>query len=210
MPGIGKTAIAKAIYRQVGSYFVHNYFLENIKRSVQNEDDTLVSLQEKLLIQIGEVPEIDISTVELGKVILKERLRGKRVLLVLDDINKLEQLNALCESREWFGEGSKIIITTTDRKLLRDHGVDHIYRVKELDENESLELFNWKAFRRKTSQEGFAELSRQVVACSGGLPLALLDLGIDFRIFERTVDAWKSNLDELKVLPQARVQKILE
>jgi hypothetical protein len=78
-------------------------------------------------------------------VILKEALQDKRVLLVLDYVNKLEQLNALCGSFDWFGEGSEIIITTRDRKLLKEHGVDHIYRVKELDENESLDLFNWKA-----------------------------------------------------------------
>ncbi|PNX54533.1 NBS-containing resistance-like protein, partial [Trifolium pratense] len=162
MSGIGKTTIAKAIYGQVGSYFAHKCLIENVKRSVQNKSETLVSLQEKILFDMARAPEINISTIESGKVILKERLRGKRVLLVLDDVDNLEQLNALCGSHEWFGEGSKIIITTRDRKLLKEHGADHIYRVKELDENESLELFNWNAFSQATSHEGFADLSRQL------------------------------------------------
>ncbi|PNX80137.1 NBS-containing resistance-like protein, partial [Trifolium pratense] len=189
MPGIGKSTIAKAIYGQVGSYFRHKCLIENVKRSVQNKTYTLVSLQEKIILDMAREPENDISTIESGKVILKERLHSKRVLLVLDDVDNLEQLHALCGSREWFGEGSKIIITTTNRQLLKEHGADHIYRVKELDENESLELFNWKAFSQATSQEGFAELSRQVVAYSGGLPLALTDLGIHFN--SETVDIWE-------------------
>ncbi|XP_045827454.1 disease resistance protein Roq1-like isoform X1 [Trifolium pratense] len=192
MPGIGKSTIAKAIYGQVGSYFRHKCLIENVKRSVQNKTYTLVSLQEKIILDMAREPENDISTIESGKVILKERLHSKRVLLVLDDVDNLEQLHALCGSREWFGEGSKIIITTTNRQLLKEHGADHIYRVKELDENESLELFNWKAFSQATSQEGFAELSRQVVAYSGGLPLALTDLGIHFN--SETVDIWECKL----------------
>ncbi|CAJ2655772.1 unnamed protein product [Trifolium pratense] len=192
MSGIGKTTIAKAIYGQVGSYFAHKCLIENVKRSVQNKSETLVSLQEKILFDMARAPEINISTIESGKVILKERLRGKRVLLVLDDVDNLEQLNALCGSHEWFGEGSKIIITTRDRKLLKEHGADHIYRVKELDENESLELFNWNAFSQATSHEGFADLSRQVVAYSGGLPLALTDLGKHFN--SKKVATWESKL----------------
>jgi hypothetical protein len=207
MQGIGKTTIVNAIYAQIGPYFENTCFVEHVRGLVKNK--TLVSIQEKLLIEIDRATEINISTIESGKVLLKERLRGKRVLLVLDDVDKLEQLNALCGSREWFGEGSKIIITTRDRKLLKEHGVDHIYRVKELDENESLDLFNWKAFRQATTRKGFVELSRQVVAYSGGLPLALKVVGSS--LYRRSsVHAWMSELDKLEVLPQKNIQRMLE
>jgi hypothetical protein len=206
MPGIGKTNFAQAIYAQIGPYFENTCFVENVSSFVKNE--TLVSIQEKLLIEIDETTEINISTIESGKLILKERLRGKRVLLVLDNVDKLEQLHALCGSREWFGEGSKIIITTRDRKLLKEHGVDHIYKVKELDERESLELFSSKAFKQETPREDFAELSRHIVPYCGGLPLALKILGAD--LFGRDVLAWEDQLHKLKMFPQEDVRMYLE
>ena len=44
---------------------------------------------------------------------------SKKVLVILDDVDKLEQLNALARSRDWFGSGSRIIITTRDANLSR-------------------------------------------------------------------------------------------
>jgi len=134
--------------------------------------DGPVSLQEKLLSYRSIPTEIKMGTIESGKVILKEKLHNKRVLLVLDNVDKLEQLKSLCGNRDWFGPGSKIIITTRDRHLLKEHRVDHIYKLKELDESESIELFNLAAFNQATtSQERFGELSEQLVAYSRGLTL---------------------------------------
>ncbi|MCH95254.1 NBS-LRR resistance protein, partial [Trifolium medium] len=197
MPGIGKTTIANAIYAQIAPYFENMYFLNDIKNS------SLFSLQQRLIFNIGKATERNISTTEL-----KEIFRGKRVLIVLDNVSKLEQLNALCASREWFGEGSKIIITARDRHLLKEHGVGHIYKVKELDESESLVLFNSKAFRQATSQEDFAELSRQAVAYSRGLPLALKVIGSLLR--ERTISDSEFALHRIKMFPQHEVQSVLE
>ena len=194
MAGVGKSAIAKAIYDQIGPYFEDTCFLEYVQ-GASDKNSTLVSLQEKLLFEIDTETKIDVSTIESGDVILKERLQQKKVLFILG-VDKLEHLNALCGSREWFGEGSKIIIMTSDRQLLKEHVVDHIYRVKELDESESLVLFNWSAFRQATSYEGFAELSRQIVACCGGLPLALKSLGE--YLLGREVLEWKGVLSSLE------------
>ncbi|KAK2379129.1 disease resistance protein RPV1 [Trifolium repens] len=176
MAGVGKSAIAEAIYDQIGPYFEHKCFLNKV-RVVWENNNGQVSLQEKLLFHVDKETEIKIPTIESGNMILKERLRHKRVLLILDDVNKLEQLKALCGSRDWFGAGSKVIITTRDRHLLKEHGADCIYRVKELDESESLEVLNRGAFSQATiTPEDFIELSKEVVAYSGGLPLALQNL----------------------------------
>ncbi|CAI8613796.1 unnamed protein product [Vicia faba] len=110
---------------------------------------------------------------EAKNFLFNERLRQKRIFLVLDDVNKLDQLNALCGSHKWFGQGSKIIITTRDDDLLCRLKVDYVYRVKEMDDHESLALFSWHAFKQPNPIEAFANLSRDVVKYSGGLSLAL-------------------------------------
>jgi hypothetical protein len=49
--------------------------------------------------------------------------------------------------------------------------------MKEIDENESLELFSWHAIRQPSPVNDFCKLSRNVVAYCGGLPVALEVLG---------------------------------
>ncbi|XP_058729207.1 disease resistance protein RPP4-like [Vicia villosa] len=211
MTGIGKSTIAEAIFVQIGLYFEYKCFLDNVGE-VGTKNNDLLSLQEKLLSDINgpTEEEMPISAVE-SRVILKQILRSKRILLVLDNVDKLEQLHALCGSREWFGEGSKIIITTRDRHLLKEHGVDHIYPVKQLDESKSLEVLNWGAFSQaRNPREDFVEVSRQLVAYCGGLPLALEALGMFLR--RKEVLEWKGVLRSLQrfSIPAPRLLEALE
>ncbi|TKY63432.1 TMV resistance protein N [Spatholobus suberectus] len=166
MGGIGKTTIAKAIYNKIGSNFEGRSFLAHI-REVWGQDAGQVNLQEQLLSDIDKETKTKISNIESGKIILKERLRHKRILLILDDVNELHQLNALGGSHEWFGSGSRVIITTRDKHILRGRRVDEVYTMNGMDEGESIELFSWHAFKQASPREEFTELSRNVVAYSG-------------------------------------------
>jgi len=89
MGGIGKTTIAKAIYNKVGRNFEGRSFLANI-REVWEQVSGQVYLQEQLMYDIFKETTTKIQNIESGKPILKERLCHKRVLLVLDDVNKLD------------------------------------------------------------------------------------------------------------------------
>ena len=208
MTGIGKTKLARTVYNQIGLYFEDKSFVKVNRRSSSTGQ---VFLEEMLLFDVDKETGIQILPIESGKVSLEERLKHKRVLLILDGIDTLDQLKALCRNRDWFGVGSKIIVTTRDRNILKEHGVDHIYRVKELDGSESLEVFNWDAFIQETCPaEDFVELSRQVVAYSGGLPLALKSLG---RILHgKNVLEWNGVLKSLErfSFPNQEVLEALE
>ena len=207
MGGIGKTTITKAIYNAIGNNFEGRSFLLNI-REVWEQENGQVFLQKQVLSDIYKTATIQIRCIESGKKILKERLAQKRILIVLDDVNELDQLNALCGSREWFGPGSRIIITTRDEHLLRVCGVDHKYEIKQMNKVESLELFSWHAFKQVSPNEDFVRLSRDVVAYCDGLPLALEVLGS--YLFDRGIIEWKSVLDKLKEIPNDKVQKKLK
>ncbi|CAH2079154.1 unnamed protein product [Thlaspi arvense] len=58
---------------------------------------------------------------------MKRRLRGKNVLNDVDDIQQLQELAGNCN---WFGPGSRIIITSRGKRVLEEHNVKHIYEVK--------------------------------------------------------------------------------
>ena len=206
MGGVGKTTIAKAIYNKVGRNFEARCFLANIRETWEHTSGQ-VSLQEQLMFDIFIETTTKIQSIESGKITLKDRLFPKRVLLVLDDVNSLDQLNALCGSRKWFGSGSRIIITTRDKHLLKGRRVDKIYTMKEMDENEAIELFSWNAFKEANPTKDFIRVAENVVEYCGGLPLALEVLGS--YLFDKAKSKWDLVLEKLKRIPNDQVQKKL-
>ncbi|XP_061350461.1 disease resistance protein RUN1-like [Gastrolobium bilobum] len=204
--GSGKTTTAKAIYNEIHRRFVDRSFIENIREVCEQDSRGKIDLQEQLLLDVLRT-EVNIHSIAMGTTIIKKRLCGKRVLVVFDDVSKLGQLKALCGNRELFGEGSVIIITTRDIRLLTELEVDCVYEMEKMNENESLELFSWHAFREARPREDLIELSQSIVAYCGGLPLALAVLG-SF-LHDRTKKQWESVLSKLKIIPNEQVQKKL-
>ncbi|XP_028762384.1 TMV resistance protein N-like [Neltuma alba] len=207
MGGIGKTTVAKTIYNEMGQSFVGKSFLANI-REVWKQDNGQVYLQEQLISSIFKTRRIKLPNAGRGKSLIKEILCQKRVFLVLDDVNNEEQLKVLCGSREWFGQGSRIIITTRDQRLLQILQVDKVFSAREMDDNESIELFSWYAFKQALPERNFIELSRRVVSYCGGLPLALEILGS--YLFDRERPYWESALSKLKQIPNGKIYEILK
>ncbi|XP_052483268.1 disease resistance protein Roq1-like [Gossypium raimondii] len=79
---------------------------------------------------------------------------------------------------DWFGLGSRIVVTTREEHLLRSWPVDDMYEPTTLNPKDALQLFSLKAFHSDTVQkDDFIELSKHVVNYAGGLPLALEVLG---------------------------------
>ena len=78
-----------------------------------------------------------------------------------------------------------------------------IYKAKELNSDEALQLFSRKAFKKDHPSEGYVELSKKAICYAQGLPLALEVLGSFLK--GRKPDAWKSALGRLKEAPQKKI-----
>ena len=204
--GIGKTTLAREIYNKIFPDFEASSFIDNIRE--ESENQCLVSLQKQLLSKILMSTQENISNVYEGINVLRKRLRNKKVLIVLDDVNEEEQLKALAGKDEWFGVGSIIIVTSRDRHLLKGHGVKHIYEAKELNDNEALKLFSWKAFKKPHLEENYVDMSEHFVKYANGLPLALEVLGS--LLFGKRIDERKSALEKLKAEFDNKILNILK
>ncbi|KAH1257345.1 TMV resistance protein N [Glycine max] len=206
MGGLGKTTIAKGIYNRIHRSFIDKSFIEDVREVCETDGRGVTLLQEQLLSDVLKT-KVEITSVGKGRTMIKGRLCGKRLLIVLDDVNKFGQLKDLCGNHEWFGQGSVLIITTRDLHLLDLLKVDYVYEIEEMDENESLQLFSWHAFGQPKPREDFNELARDVVAYCGGLPLALEVLGS--HLISRTETEWESALSRLKMTPNDQIQQKL-
>ncbi|XP_052183208.1 TMV resistance protein N-like isoform X2 [Diospyros lotus] len=206
MGGIGKTTIAKAVYNQICSQFDGSSYLANVRETSKKHG--LESLQELLLSDILLDSDIKIRNLDRGLSMIMNRVRYMRVLVVLDDVDRLNQLEALVGKLDWFGSGSRIIITTRDSHLLDILEVNHVYNVKELNRGEALELFCYKAFRKNQPTQGYERLTNIVVRYAKGVPLALRVLG-SF-LFGRSIIEWRSAVDRLRQQPNAEIQDLLK
>ncbi|KAG4940748.1 hypothetical protein JHK82_044423 [Glycine max] len=204
MGGLGKTTMAKVIYNKIHRRFRHSSFIENIREVCENDSRGCFFLQQQLVSDILNI------RVGMGIIGIEKKLFGRRPLIVLDDVTDVKQLKALSLNREWTGTGCVFIITTRDVRLLnvlKPYHRVHVCRIKEMDENESLELFSWHAFRQAHPREDLIKLSMDIVAYCGGLPLALEVLGS--YLCERTKEEWESVLAKLRKIPNDQVQEKL-
>ena len=106
---------------------------------------------------------VNIRDVDDGVLMIKNSLCHKRVLLVLDDVNQFKQLEKLVGEPDWFGQGSRVIITTREEHLLIRHKIYEIYEDRKLDDDDTLHLFSLKAFNKDHPVKDYLEMSKHFV-----------------------------------------------
>ncbi|XP_057756631.1 disease resistance protein RPH8A-like [Arachis stenosperma] len=137
---IDKTTFTLELYYKIKHEFKEASFLLGVSKTLEESADGLKNLQKAILSDMG----VEVSTVDCtstGSSEIKRRLRHKRVLLVLNDVDSKMHLELLARSGDLFGPGSRIIITTEDKDLLDNYpvidGVEtKTYCIRECDEFE--------------------------------------------------------------------------
>ncbi|XP_024641925.2 disease resistance protein RPV1 isoform X2 [Medicago truncatula] len=203
--GMGKSTLAKAVFNFLADQFEGVCFLHNVREN--SSHNNLKHLQKMLLSKIVKF-DGKLEDVSEGIPIIKERLSRKKILLIVDDVDKLEQLEALAGGLDWFGHGSRVIITTRDKHLLACHGITSTHAVEELNETEALELLRRMAFKNDKVPSSYEEILNRVVTYASGLPLAIVTIGGN--LFGRKVEDWKRTLDEYENIPDKDIQRILQ
>ncbi|KAL3739441.1 hypothetical protein ACJRO7_020804 [Eucalyptus globulus] len=210
MGGIGKTTLASAIFNQMSSQFQGCSFLSDIREFAQQ--GRIVDLQKQLLAEILQGGSLGIhNSIDVGINTIRERFRDKKVLLILDDVDKRDQLSKLAGKSDWFGPGSRIIITTRDINFLpikekdkessfQAHSQEfQIYKMTEMDFFHALRLFSKHAFGMDLPPHDFVDISRQITTKTSGLPLALEIIGSS--LYGESKKFWKGTLQKLELVP---------
>ncbi|KAL4017396.1 hypothetical protein IC575_020948 [Cucumis melo] len=193
MRGIGKTTLAEHIFNHYFKYFsVGKYcFLHIVGRSI-------VSLQQQLLDQLGcsNFFSYQLWDEDLLVIFMMECLSSlKNVLIVFDGISEISQLKMLAGSPDWFGEGSRIIITTTNKEIFRHPNFkDKVqeYNVELLSHEAAFSLFCKLAFGDHPPSEDMKDLCNEIIEKVGRLPLALEKIA--FSLYGHDMDIWEDTL----------------
>ncbi|XP_010434398.1 PREDICTED: inactive disease resistance protein RPS4-like [Camelina sativa] len=202
MTGIGKTTVTDSVYKRKYRQFDGYCFLEDIEN--ESKRHGLHNLHQKLLCKLLDEENVDVRA--HGR--LKDFLRNKKLFIVLDNVTDVNQIEFLIGQQELYRKGSRIVITTRDKKLLQNNA-DATYIVPRLNDSEAMELFCLDAFSDSLyPTEEFLDLSNNFVYYAKGHPLALKLLGSGLRQKERTY--WVEKWERLTVEPDKEIQKVLK
>ncbi|KAG5033045.1 hypothetical protein JHK85_017027 [Glycine max] len=206
--GVGKSTLAREVYNKlISDHFDASCFIENVRE--KSKKHGLHHLQNILLSKI--LGEKDINFTSAQQVISmmqRHRLRQKKVLMVLDDVDRTEQLQAVTGKPAWFGPGSKVIITTQDKQLLTSYDINRTYEVKKLNKDDAIQLLKWKAFKMHYFDPRYEELLNRAVTYASSLPLTLEILASN--LFGKSVKEWKSTFHQFERSPNNPIEMILK
>ncbi|KAJ0860764.1 putative P-loop containing nucleoside triphosphate hydrolase, leucine-rich repeat domain superfamily [Helianthus annuus] len=138
MGGVGKTTLARLLYNDAqvkGRFELHAW--------VCVSDDFDISKITKTIFQAVSNENREFADLNQLQVALKEKLKDKRFLLVLDDVwsenfNDWENLVLPFHSG---ARGSKVIMTSRKEQLLKMLGFDNLDHLKTLSSEDALSLF---------------------------------------------------------------------
>ncbi|CAH2078530.1 unnamed protein product [Thlaspi arvense] len=200
--GIGKTTVADSVYKRNCRRFDGYCFVEDIENELKRHE--LSHLHQKLLCKLLDEEDLDVRA--HGR--LEEFLRNKKVLIVLDNVTEENQIKQLVGPQELYRKGSRIVITTRDKKLLQNN-TDATYLVPRLNDREAMELFCLSAFPKDTyPREEFMDLSNHFVYYAKGHPIALKLLGSS--LCQKNKTYWMEKWERLRVTPDKEIQKELK
>ncbi|XP_023746924.1 disease resistance protein RUN1 isoform X2 [Lactuca sativa] len=212
--GIGKTTLAKHVYGLYAHKFHKSSCIEDVSRVCDGKFNGLLDLQEKLSSDISKTSSVKVHDASVYTSKIENAVARKRVFLVLDDISTLDQLDTLLGSKG-FHPGSKIIITTKERRLIErcalfktDIKPKHTELLLQgLHETESWKLLCLHAFKCKYPKTGYEGVFYKLVKYCQGHPLALVVLGKS--LYDRDVTYWEGCIEGLKKETDSHVNNVL-
>lgn len=209
MGGIGKTTLATIIYNRLFDKFQCRSFLKDIRETISRNGIEYV--QSRLISDITKNNNQPVPYSDIGIQRIQSSCTQNKVLIFLDDVDHQDHLDNLIGGCKFLSE-SRIIITSRhmaikcqDKAMLES---TYWYELQEMNRENSFLLFRIHAFEGKPPPKELATLSRDIVATTRGLPLALMVIGSLLR-GEEDQTVWRETLEKLRNAPNETVQEKL-
>ncbi|KAL5572846.1 hypothetical protein UlMin_022443 [Ulmus minor] len=216
MGGLGKTTLANQVYKdsEVNKHFQHHVWItvsqsfkleELLKKIIQQLFDSIRQSQPQGT-QSNDSHEL--------KQIIRDFLRERRFLVVLDDVWEVQSWHALKHAfPEHNCNGSRLLLTTRNTKVAststREFRGDS-YHLEPLSEKESWSLFCKKLFQGNPCPSHLETISRDVLKRCEGLPLGIVAIsGVLSSKDINKIEEWNMVYSNLGAELEGNVKRIL-
>ncbi|WZY78894.1 probable disease resistance protein RPP1 [Brassica rapa] len=187
LPGVGKSTITRFLFKQLSQRFNVSLYIKDINALYTRPASSDVEFMSLLTYHNdNEVLNLRIE---------REKLKRKKVLVVIDNVDRSVQLDAMMKESPWFGPGSRVVVAVQDRDVLEALRIGYVYRVALPSDYEAMQIFCMAAFGQKFPKDGYEDLARRVCNIAGRLPLRLKIMGSYFRGMSK--QEWIDKIDPL-------------
>ncbi|KMT10736.1 hypothetical protein BVRB_5g113940 [Beta vulgaris subsp. vulgaris] len=193
LAGLGKTTLSKQVAKvpEVKKYYSWIFWL--VVSHTFDVGVILKKMAEQLFKNASNMSNSDEALVK-G---LHQKLKGKRYLLILDDVWDTFLWETLKFALQEIGgsKGTTVLMTSRDKKVLANintYGDDiqkDTYELEGLDNDDSWSLFKRTVGSGNLTDGEFQELGRSMIKKCGGVPLAITALGDLLR--NKSVEKWR-------------------
>ncbi|XP_027925290.1 putative disease resistance RPP13-like protein 1 [Vigna unguiculata] len=193
MGGLGKTTLAQHVYNDPKI----DEAKFDIRAWVCVSDHFDVLIVTKTILEAITKSKDDSGDLEMVHGRLKEKISGRKFLLVLDDVwnERREEWEAVRTPLSCGAPGSRIIVTTRGEKVASNM-MSEVHRLKQLEEEECWKLFKKHALKNDDDElnDERKEIGKRIVEKCKGLPLALKTIGSLLRT-KSSISDWQSVLE---------------
>ncbi|CAI8596678.1 unnamed protein product [Vicia faba] len=222
MGGQGKTTLAKKVFdsKDVVRHFDIHVWI-TVSQSY-NVEDLLREMLIKFCKQKGDIAPRDISQMDRGSLTKEVRnyLQQKRYIVMFDDVWDVHFWDAIKFAVIDNKNGSRIFITTRNLEVVmscKESSFVELLELQPLTQEQSLELFNKKAFQFDYGgccPKELNDIACEIVRKCKGLPLAIVAIGGVLSAKDKNVFEWQKfnenlSLELLKSTHLIGIQEIL-
>ncbi|KAF3340707.1 putative disease resistance protein RGA3 [Carex littledalei] len=196
--GLGKTTIAQLVYndgRVSGCFDLFGWVCVSQEFEVGRLTKAIIESVSKINYGLNEVSSLQMK--------LEETVKGKTILLVLDDVwNENQSLWELFCIPFRKAKLVRILVTTRNNKVAKVMQTTMLFRPSNLPQNSCWQLFQHYAFSgiSDTVPTHLIDMGRDIMRKCGGLPLAVKSIASLLR-HEPYEECWREILEMLIYLP---------
>ncbi|ONI20686.1 hypothetical protein PRUPE_2G029300 [Prunus persica] len=199
MGGVGKTTMLREINKRLeGTSLFDDVVMATVSATVN-----IRTIQAEIAAPLG--MKLDEGPESIRAQRLYERIKDKRILIILDDV--WTELNlqdvgipfGVGPTTNQVHEGCKILLTSRNEEVCKVMGCkkDDIFRVQELNKEESWELFRATVGESLDNNPDLSHVAKLIVDECKGLPIAIITVGKAL-LPSNGKHEWNTVLQELK------------
>ncbi|XP_050213563.2 uncharacterized protein LOC130014652 [Mercurialis annua] len=188
MGGVGKSTLAK----QLHGLALEEKLFDDVVFVAVSEKPELGEIQKKIASVLDVKFDVEDSLVQARQ--LFKRIKGKKILIILDDIWKEIDLLEIGIPTGADGKDCKILLTSRDKRVLRDMDAQKEFMLQVLTQEEACSMFARTVPHAKDPD--FDAIAIEVVQKCAGLPLLIKLVAGDLRDCKK-LGMWKEKLKQL-------------